>query len=105
MELIPFAVIALLFWLLLIRPQRRRQLELLSTQRSLAVGDRVLLGAGIVGTVAGLPDDGEFLELDLAAGVRVTVARGAVARVLDRAMSAVPVDPDLPPAGSTGPTP
>jgi len=80
--LLPFVLIAAVFWFFLIRPQRRRQLELLSTQRSLEVGDEVMLNAGIVGTVSALPDAGDFIDLEIATGVRLKVARGAVAKIL-----------------------
>ena len=79
-SLAPFVLIAVIFWLLLIRPQRRRQLAMLETQRAVAVGDEVVLGAGIVGRVAGEEDD--FLELEVSPGVVMKVARGAVVRVL-----------------------
>ena len=80
-QLVPFILIALVFWFLLIRPQRKRQLEVLETQRAVTVGDEVLLGAGIVGRVAGETD--EFLELEISPGVLMKVARGAVVRVLN----------------------
>ena len=92
-SLVPFLLIALVFWLLLIRPQRRRALELDRLQRSLTVGDEVMLGSGIVATVAELPTEGEFVAVDLSPGVRVRVARGAVARVIEPAGTVAPADP------------
>jgi preprotein translocase subunit YajC len=80
-QLLPFVLIAAVFWLLLIRPQRKRQQALMQTQRSLQLGDEVLLGAGIVGRVAELPDD-EYLDLEVAPGVRMKALRGAVVRNL-----------------------
>ena len=82
-SLVPFLLIALVFWFLLIRPQRRRALELERVQRGLTVGDEVMLGSGIAGTVAELPEEGEFIGVELSPGVRVRVARGAVVRVLE----------------------
>jgi preprotein translocase subunit YajC len=82
-SLVPFLLIALVFWLLLIRPQRRRALELDRIQRGLTVGDEVLLGSGIVARVADLPAEGAFLGVEVSPGVRVRVARGAVARILE----------------------
>lgn len=78
--LTPFILIAVVFWFLLIRPQRKRQLALLRTQGSVAVGDEVMLGAGIVGRVAAA--DEEFLQLQISPGVEMKVARAAVVRVL-----------------------
>ncbi|MEO5710442.1 MAG: preprotein translocase subunit YajC [Nocardioidaceae bacterium] len=78
---LPFVLIALVFWFLIVRPQRRRQQDLASTQSSLAVGTEVMLGSGIFGTVASLDD--ETLRLELAPGTTIKVARQAVAKVLD----------------------
>ena len=97
-SLVPFLLIALVFWLLLIRPQRKRALELDRLQRSLAVGDEVMLGSGLVATVIEIPHEGEFLGAELSPGVRVRVARGAVARVLE---SATTPDTEPPPTDLT----
>ena len=99
-QLVPFVLIAVVFWLLLIRPQRKKQLEMLATQRAVTVGDEVLLGAGIVGRVAGEADD--FLQLEIAPGVTMKVARGAVVRVL-RPEEAATSDA-TPENGATDPT-
>ena len=58
-SLLPFVLIALVFWLLIVRPQRRRQQELSSTQASLGPGVEVMLGSGIFGT----PDYGKTIAL------------------------------------------
>jgi preprotein translocase subunit YajC len=84
-SLVPFLLIALVFWLLLIRPQRKRAAEIDRVQRSVAVGDEVLLGSGFAATITDIPEDGEFLGVELAPGTRVRVARGAIARVLEPA--------------------
>ncbi len=99
-SLVPFLLIALVFWLLLIRPQRRRALELERVQRGLAVGDDVMLGSGIVGTIAELPAEGDLIGVELSPGVRVRVARGAVARVLEP--HATDVSPDAPSGPQSG---
>jgi preprotein translocase subunit YajC len=96
---LPFVLIALVFWFLIVRPQRRRQQELASTQSALGVGAEVMLGSGIYGTVASVEDD--TLHLQLAPGTIVKVARQAVVKVIDRSEASVePTDPD---AGPTDP--
>ena len=80
-QLLPFVLIAVVFWLLLIRPQRRRQMELARTQGGLEIGDEVMLGAGILGTVA--EADEEYLRLEVDPGVHLKVARQAVVRAID----------------------
>ena len=78
---LPFVLIALVFWFLIIRPQRRRQQELASTQGSVAPGTEVMLGSGIYGTVAAVDED--TLQLVLAPGTTIKVARAAVVRVIE----------------------
>jgi preprotein translocase subunit YajC len=72
--------IAVLFWLLLVRPQARRQRELAHMQSTLEVGDEVMLTSGVYGTVRGL-DEG-VAQVEIADGVTVKVARGAVGQVV-----------------------
>ena len=72
--------IALLFWLLLVRPQARRQRELARMQSTLEVGDEVMLTSGVLGTVRALDD--EFAHVEIAPGVTIKVVRGAVGQVV-----------------------
>ena len=83
-----FVGIALLFWLFLIRPQQRRARELAHMQSTLEVGDEVMLTSGVYGTVRGLDD--EAAQVEIADGVTIRVARGAVGRVVDDATPAEP---------------
>ena len=46
-QLLPLVGIALIFWLLIIRPAQRRQKALSRMQSSLSVGDEVMLTSGI----------------------------------------------------------
>jgi preprotein translocase subunit YajC len=78
--LVPLIAFALIFWLLIIRPQGRRQRELRSMQTSLSVGDEVVLTSGIHGVVRGLEDD--VAQVEVATGVTIRVARGAIGVVL-----------------------
>jgi preprotein translocase subunit YajC len=79
-SLLPLVGIALLFWLLLIRPAARRQKELARMQSALKPGDEVMLTSGILGTPR--DTDGEHLRLEIADGVIIRVARGAVGSVV-----------------------
>ena len=77
---LPFVLIALVFWFLIVRPQRRRQQDLARTQSSIGPGTEVMLGSGFYGTVVSVGDD--TLDLQLAPGTTVKVARQAVVKVL-----------------------
>jgi len=78
---IPIVLIILVFWLLAIRPARKRQQEAQRVQNSLAIGERVMLTSGIFGRVSALDD--ETLDLEVAPGVVITTLRPAVARVVE----------------------
>lgn len=85
-SLLPILGIFLIFWLLIIRPAQRRQKKLQGVQRELAVGDRVITGAGFFGTVVRVDDD--RLGLEIAEGVVMTVARQAVVGTVDDDLAA-----------------
>jgi preprotein translocase subunit YajC len=81
-SLLPLVAIALLFWLLIIRPASRRQKDQVRMQSALNVGDEVMLTSGIFGTVTELTDD--RLLVEIAPGVTIRVARGAIGNVVPR---------------------
>ena len=74
------AGIALVFWLLLIRPQVRRQRELAHLQSTLEVGDEVMLTSGVFATIRSLED--VVAEVEIADGVTIRVARGAIGQLV-----------------------
>ena len=67
-------------WFLLIRPQRKRQLESQRLLESLAVGKEIVTAGGLYGTITALEDDDARVEI--ADGVEVRVAKRAIAGVL-----------------------
>jgi preprotein translocase subunit YajC len=72
--------ILIIMWFLLIRPQRRRQLESQRLVDSLAVGQEIVTAGGLYGTITQLEEDEAHLEI--ASGVEVRVAKRAIAGVL-----------------------
>ncbi|MGD0742597.1 MAG: preprotein translocase subunit YajC [Acidimicrobiales bacterium] len=88
--LIIFGVVAYLF----IRPQRRRQREMASQQRSIQVGDEVVTAAGIVGRVKSMTDERVVIE----------VAPGSTMEIVRRAIGQRVWQPETPPpwGGPTG---
>ncbi len=77
---------------LFIRPQRRRQRDLMAQQRAISVGDEVVTAAGIVGRVQSMTDD----------RVRIEVAPGTTIEIVRRAIGQRVIPPQAPPWG--GPT-
>lgn len=78
---LPIILIAVVFYLFLIRPTARRQKEQGRMQSALAVGDKVMLTSGIHAEVVDV-DDPTAIVVSIAPGVEITVARGAVGGVL-----------------------
>ncbi|QNN52515.1 preprotein translocase subunit YajC [Nocardioides mesophilus] len=91
-SLLPFVLIVVVFWFLVARPARRQQQKLAATQAGIAIGSEVMLGSGIYGRVASL--DEETLQLEIAPGTQVKVARQAVVRVLEPAPPEYPTSPE-----------
>jgi preprotein translocase subunit YajC len=73
-------VLLVLMWFMLIRPQRRRQVESQRLLESLAVGKEIVTAGGLYGTIRALEDDEARVEI--ADGVEVRVAKRAIAGVL-----------------------
>ena len=84
--------IAVIFWLLIIRPAQRRQKAITQVQASIAPGETVVLTSGIFGTVSAIDD--ETLVVEIAPGVTIKVARGAVGSVVRPDESAESTDDD-----------
>jgi preprotein translocase subunit YajC len=74
-------LIVVAFYFLLIRPQQKRQKETQQLMASLEVGDRVVTAGGLFGTIERIEDD--LMELRIADGVVVDMARSSVVRRAD----------------------
>ena len=70
-----------LLWLLLIRPQRRKQMEQQQLLSSAEPGDEVLTVGGLYGIVQEI-DDEDDLVVEIADGIHVRIARRAIAGVV-----------------------
>ena len=80
MSILPFLLIFVVMYFLIIRPQRaamKRRDELLKNIRR---GDQVVTGGGIVGKVTKVVDDNE-LEVEVAEGVKLRVVRSGISEV------------------------
>jgi preprotein translocase subunit YajC len=73
-------VLLVLMWFMLIRPQRRRQLDAQRMINSLEVGKEIVTAGGLYGTVTAL--EGDEVRLEIADGIEVRIAKRAVAAVV-----------------------
>ena len=80
----PLALIFLLFYFLIMRPERRKQADHKSLLESLKKNDRVITIGGIYGVVANVQrdDDRVTLKIDEANNTKIDVTFNSIARVL-----------------------
>jgi preprotein translocase subunit YajC len=70
-----------LFWLLLVRPQRRQAAEQRELIAALEPGDEIVSAGGLYGVIEAI--DGDELHVEIADGLVVRMARGAVAGLVE----------------------
>jgi preprotein translocase subunit YajC len=78
--LVPMALIFMIFYFLLIRPQQKRQKQQETLLKSIDKGDEVVTSGGLHGKVTGVTDDTLTIEIAVLKGerVRVKVARAKI---------------------------
>ncbi len=77
--LLPMLLIIAVFYMLLIRPQQKRQRQLQETISQLKVGDRIVTTGGVIGTITTVRDT-SFLIRSADKSI-LEIARSAVAGI------------------------
>jgi preprotein translocase subunit YajC len=72
-SLVPLALIFVIFYFLLIRPQQKRQKEQEAMIKTLAKGDDVVTAGGLHGRITGVTDDVLTIEIANIKGDRIRV--------------------------------
>ena len=78
-QLLPILLIIGVFYILLIRPQQKRQKELQETISQLKAGDRIVTTGGIIGTITNVRDT-SFLIRSAEKSI-LEISRSAVAGI------------------------
>jgi preprotein translocase subunit YajC len=81
-SLLPLALIFVLFYFLLIRPQQKKKKEHKDMVTAMKVGDEVATNGGLLGKVTELDDN--LVTLDVAMGVNFRVQRHAIAQMVPK---------------------
>jgi preprotein translocase subunit YajC len=79
--LIVIVVLLALFWIVLVRPQRRRTQEQTNLIESLEEGDEIVSAGGLYGLIREI--EGETLHVEIADGLVVRMARNAVVGLVE----------------------
>ena len=78
---LPWLLIFVIFYMLMIRPQQRRVKEHQAAINAVKKGDQVVTGGGIRGKVSKVSDD--EVEVEIAQGVKVNVIKSTISHVLN----------------------
>jgi preprotein translocase subunit YajC len=78
--LIFIALLALAFYFLILRPQRKRQQAVQKTMNALSPGNRVMLASGLFGTVVSVGP--KQVVLETSPGSELTVLKQAISRIV-----------------------
>ena len=75
-QLVPFALVLLIFYFIILLPMKRKQQKVEEFLSSLKVGDRVITTGGIYGQITKLGE--QSLQLQIADKIRIDVAKSAI---------------------------
>ena len=79
-QFVPFILIFVVFYFLIIRPQQKKQKSHQKMLSNLNKGDQIVTAAGIHGTVTKLGED--IITVEIADKVRIQIDRSQVARLV-----------------------
>ncbi len=82
MSMLPLALMFVVLYFVMIRPQMKKQKEHTAMISALAKGDEVITGGGLLGKVSKMGDT--FIGLEVSSGVEIQVQRSAVVQVLPK---------------------
>jgi preprotein translocase subunit YajC len=79
--LLPFVLIFIIFYFLLIRPQQKRVKQHKLMVTNLKRGNKVLTAGGIFGVVSKATEGSETVSVEIASGITVEIARAMISEV------------------------
>ena len=79
-SLLPFILIFVIMYFLILRPQQKRQKQHQEMVKNVRRGDTVITSGGLVGKVTKVVDD-DMIEVEVADGVRIRQMRSMIADV------------------------
>ncbi len=78
LSFLPFVLLMVIFYFLLIRPQQKRQKETQKMIDNIKKGDRVVTTGGMIGTVVGIQNDYMVLKLGDNDQSKVEILKSAI---------------------------
>ncbi len=85
MELVFMLVMfGLIFYFMIFRPQSKRVKEHKNLMGSISKGDEVLTNGGILGKIAKISDDSDYVLMDLNDSTQITIKKDFISAVLPK---------------------
>ncbi|GJD71813.1 preprotein translocase subunit YajC [Methylobacterium sp. Leaf104] len=81
LQVVPFVLIFVIMYFLILRPQQRRVKEHQNMVKNVRRDDTVVTTGGIVGRVTKVADEASEIEVEIAPNVRVKVVRTMISEV------------------------
>ena len=76
MSFLPFILIFMIFYFLMIRPQKKRLEEEQAMNKGLSKGDEIYMKSGILGKIVGITD--KIVTIEVSDGVKFKVLRSQI---------------------------
>ncbi len=81
LSFLPLVLIFIVFWFMIIRPQKKQQDKRKSMISALKRGDRIITGGGLFATVKDVKEDRVIATI--AEGVKVEISKGSINGVVE----------------------
>jgi preprotein translocase subunit YajC len=81
MQFLPFILIFVIMYFLILRPQQQRLKAQQEMLKNIRRGDTVVLGGGLIGKITKVIDGADELEAEIATGTKVRVSRALIVEV------------------------
>ena len=81
MQFVPFVLIFVIMYFLILRPQQRRLKDHQNMVKNVRREDTIVTTGGLVGRVTKVADDATEIEVEIAPNVRVKVVRSMISEV------------------------
>ncbi len=81
-QIAPFALMGLVFYFLVLRPQQQEQKALKARLAAVKRGDKVVTAGGIVGLVKKAADGTPEIDVEIAPNVTVSVIRSTITQII-----------------------
>ncbi len=81
MQFLPFILIFVIMYFLILRPQQQRLKAQQEMLKNIRRGDTVVLGGGLIAKVTKVTDGSDEIEAEIATGTKVRVSRALIVDV------------------------